>query len=770
MKRLGGRLAVVLVASLFLASARSVGADTNFNDVIRDWSSLHLQETQSIEGARLSAGHARFDLLTGEAAYVVAGGETVGIYFRGEGRIEYVSTDPVERPAVLWKVRQSTGLKPEVTTGSLTLRDRFTEVLWLSGGEALPALRGRGSSRALDEPFARHREEYGRRRSMRIEEWFAVWRLNDPGRRPAFAEVSGGDVPLLYVFDDSPDGDEGLYALRGKPAKDSAAAGEEDPIVLSGVPIGRSRRDATTPRVFMSHVDLAVTETGDANVTISATETFHAMSTEVRLLWLSLYNERRLREGFEMKRLSFPLRLRGVYDEEGKPVAFRHARDSVLVGLETPLKPGTPRTLRFEMEGPILYRLGGDNYWALDDEEWFPQPSWGAKHYTVRAVVRVKQPFTPLASGTTIRRIVDGDFNVLETRSDKPIRGLIVLAGKLFLTEERVGRTTIRLASYGQSKPVGAAKFMKLVGGLVEYYEGFLGPFPFEELNVVGVPTTPHHQSSGPGFLLVSQALLGPGFGGETIQFRRGVGFRVAQLVATQYWGQAVKAASWAEGWVTAAFAEMCAALAIRDLQRPAAFEEIRKEWRSEARKATDLAPIPLASRLRGTEFHTQEGDLYYSKGAWILDTIRQEVGERPFLVFLASCQSTSLWKLSRAETVQAVIEAVTKRPWGAFFDTYYWGTAMPGEPGQPPPQREVERVVVPATQQPSAGGAGPIRESDVEVILRRLLELKDAGFDEELLLAWLRKNRPQRSLTAEEMIGWKKAGVPPNVIREVMK
>ena len=57
-----------------------------------------------------------------------------------------------------------------------------------------------------------------------------------------------------------------------------------------------------------------------------------------------------------------------------------------------------------------------------------------------------------------------------------------------------------------------------------------------------------------------------------------------------------------------------------------------------------------------------------------------------------------------------------------------------------------------------------------VDVALKRLVELRDAGFEEDVLTAGLQKNRPRRALTADEMILWKKAGVPPGVIREAMK
>ena len=75
---------------------------------------------------------------------------------------------------------------------------------------------------------------------------------------------------------------------------------------------------------------------------------------------------------------------------------------------------------------------------------------------------------------------------------------------------------------------------------------------------------------------------------------------------------------------------------------------------------------------------YTNRTALLYSKGPWLLDAIRLDIGERPFLVFLSSCQSTFLWKFGSTKGFQAVLEAVTKKEWGPFFEANYWGTGMP--------------------------------------------------------------------------------------------
>lgn len=762
-------LPLVLAGLASLVSARQLAAET-FNDVFQNWKNVYLQESRAARAVTLSVGHMRLNLVSGQAAYVLAGREVAGIYFRGEGRLEYSTTDRTEFPAVRWNVRHHTSLKLMETNESLTLTDRFTEVLWLAWGEKLPELHGESAGRILDEPFVKHRERFGRPSSKSIENSFPHWRFSTPGRRYVHAEVSGGDVDFGYGFTDDLNGSEELVAVKPADGRPGGEPRDLDVIALSEVPVGRDRRDPTAPLVFMSHVDLAITAAGGKNVAISATETFSATAAEVGALRLRLYNARRIPGGVGQRPLSLPLRLKGVYDESGKPLPFRHQWDEVIVGLPTSLKPGLQTRLRFEIEGEILHSPEGNDYWELDDEAWFPQPVWAEQNYTASCVVRVKKPSTPLASGTTVSRTADGEFNVLVTQADKPIRGLTVLAGKFHLSEETRNGVTIRLASYGQKNPLSAVTLAKLVRSIVDYYEGFLGPFPFRELNVVGKSEAFFMMSSRPGFLLVNQAVFGPRLGGDRVGFKGGIGRRTARKIAEQYWGQAVKAPSVDEWWVTEGFAEMSSALAMRDLRRPAEFEEIRKEWQSDAKKVTDVAPIPLSARLQDAAARSASYDLPNAKGAWLLDVIRREVGERSFLVFLSSCQATSRWKFGGgARTVQAVLEAVSKKAWGPFFEANYWGTGLPQDADLTAHEHPAT-VTAPTMPRRAPAEPSAVSGTDVDAVLKRLLELRDAGFEEDLLIAWLQKNRPRRSLTADEMIEWKRAGVPPAVIREAMK
>jgi hypothetical protein len=63
-----------------------------------------------------------------------------------------------------------------------------------------------------------------------------------------------------------------------------------------------------------------------------------------------------------------------------------------------------------------------------------------------------------------------------------------------------------------------------------------------------------------------------------------------------------------------------------------------------------------------------------------------------------------------------------------------------------------------------------PSETLEPEAAMKKVLELKDAGFEEESLVSWIRKVGFTRPLTSDDMLQWKQTGVPQSVIRAAME
>jgi hypothetical protein len=382
-------------------------------------------------------------------------------------------------------------------------------------------------------------------------------------------------------------------------------------------------------------------------------------------------------EGFE----SSQYRVKSVRDAARAELPFHHRNHQILVALPTPAPPGRPLQLAFEIEGDFLHRPDGDNYWVLGTEPWFPQPGLSGSYYTVRATVRVKKPFVPFAPGVTLSRREDGDDNVLEVKIDKPVERVIVAAGKYHPAEETRNGVTVRVAAYALSNQRAVKQLTDLAFAIIDYYQRFLGPFPFPEFNIIEINSYGFGQAP-PGTMFITQEAFNPYTFEENQLFSQGVNERFAHEIAHQYWGHVVKMPGPEEQWLSESFSEYCAALFLRGFKDKATYQSMVNHWRAKARTAHEAAPIPLAHRVslpqdpRGN-WVIRTG-LIYDKGAYLLATLHKELGDETFLTFLKSYQKSFAWKFGSTRQVYGLLKAITGKDYQPFFEQHYWGTGLP--------------------------------------------------------------------------------------------
>ena len=330
----------------------------------------------------------------------------------------------------------------------------------------------------------------------------------------------------------------------------------------------------------------------------------------------------------------------------------------------------------------------------LGVEPWFPQPEFGGQFYTLHTVTRVKKPFVPFAPGVTVSRRAEGDENVLETRLEQPVQFAIILAGRYEFEEETRNGVTIRVASYAMKNRRAFKQLAGLAFGIIEYYQTFLGPFPFSEFNILEINSFGFGQAP-PGIMFITKEAFNPlggdpTFGGMSLNqiFSQGANHRFAHEIAHEYWAHVVKMPSEEEQWLTESFAEYSAALFLKTFKGKSTYDAMLGRWRGRASDATQAAPIPLANRVYHpdptTTFLTRTG-LLYDKGAYLLAALHKELGDQTFLTFLKSFQKSFRWKFGSTRHVAGLLQFVAKKDFGPFFEANFWGTGMPPKSASSP-------------------------------------------------------------------------------------
>ncbi len=671
-----------LALSVLTSVAPGGSADADLAETIDRFETLRLSGSGSVpvRNLPLTSGHLTLLLKSGNAALVRAGNEIVGLFFEGQGDLEYRSADPIEFPAMTYNLKKASSLAFEKGS-ALTVRDRFERVLWLAAGTPLPELPG-SAGPSLEASLQKQREKFRRVRGRPTSHLFAVQRWNAPEATLVAAELDGGKEDLRYFFDDVVDRVESLELLHKPSSADSELRRQLFGVTLSEQPIGRDRRDPLPPPFALTDVRVDLTASDGREAALTVLETVVAQGRSRSVLAFSLHNTVYDVSGIGALRPR-SYRVKTVTDEAGKPLPYHHQNGQLLVGLRAPAAEGQPVHLTFDIAGDFLIRPASDSYWLLGVEPWFPQPDLNGQFYTFHAKVKVKKPFLPFASGKTVARGTDGDYAVVETEIDKPVQFAVVLAGKYELREETREGVTVRVATYAMKNERAMKQLTALAFDIMKFYERFLGPFPFPEFDIFEINEYGFGQAP-PGAMFITKEAFSPLMSEADRFFSGGVNERFAHEMAHQYWAHVVKMPNEEEQWLTESFAEYSAALFLKATggKGLSTYDRVFRQWKSGANEAGDAASIPLANRVfvpsnPERTFRIRTG-LLYGKGPLLLAALHKELGDQTFLTALRSYQKTFRWKFGSTKTFEGLLEWLTKKDYKDFFEKYYWGTAMP--------------------------------------------------------------------------------------------
>ena len=622
-------------------------------------------EVATVSGVSYSIGHLKVDLASGRAAYVLAGKERVGLYFRGNGTYRY-EAEASELPIVTANVRKS----DQKIDGS-TVSGKFDEILLLARGSALPALSGSGGAAVGDE-LSRHLEHFTRSRDIPAAHGYVLHELAFPEKKYVHAEMSGGGDLLVYNFDEGESAHESLHELRQLDVADPTLKRWLLPIVLSSQPIGLTHTAVAPAPFTLTAIDYTLIGDGD-NAKLTMTETI-ARGAGQNAIRLGMMDVDIVRLGVAPRRYHVD----SIVDaSSGRKLPFDHRQESLLVGLDG--VSGDSVKLTFSISGDFLIRPNNDNFWQLGVINWFPQPDLGGQFYTIHSVVKVRKPFVPFAPGKTIARTQEGEFNVVENVVDTPVQFAVVHAGKYDIFEDKRGDVTIRVASYAGKNDRAAKQLTNIAFSVIDYYQFFLGPFPFPQVNVIQVNTYGYGQAP-PGTIFITNEAFNSTLGELNQIFSQGINERFAHEIAHFYWGHVVKMPSGEEQWITESFAEYSAGLALKKLQGRAVFDRMVAIWKQRAGEATKAAPIAYANRISGDPMNAaiaRQG-LLYNKGPYLLYLLNKELGDDKFLTFLKTYQKSRRWKFGNTADMANLLQFLTKKDYMPFFEKYYWGGAMP--------------------------------------------------------------------------------------------
>jgi hypothetical protein len=667
----------LVLALLVCSLAISAAADdpSNVATLAAAYANPTLGPAAKVEKVPIVISNISIELISGTAAPVLANGATIGLFFSGQGTYVYRSTDRVETSLMEFE-----GKKLGRRVEGSSVKGSFERLYLLTGGIALPKIPEGVHNDALDTAFKAHLAHWSNAQRTPSSHLLLRQKIDSPSSPAAVAEFAGRDDDE-YILDSLEGHDEGLWAMIGRPMGSDVVPAMRDALLpgpIAGQPVGRVRGAFVQPLFLLTALDYTLIAGDDDNARLTVTETIVPRGAPQSAFRFNL-----LSGVFDDRSISTFRRLQvdSVVDGSGNKLPYHFEHGSILVGLPAKMPAGAPFTLRFEISGNILYRIGNGNAWQLGTEPWFPQPDLNGQFYTLHSVVKVRKPWLPFTPGDTVARTEQGDFNVIESTIGKPVQFAVAHAGKYTLAEQKRDDVTIHIATYNGANDAAARQLADLTSQIIKFYEPWLGPFPFKEFNIIEMNDLGWGQAP-PGTMFMTKEAFSPMLGETNRAYSKGVNERFAHEIAHQYWGITVKMGSEEEQWLTEAFAEYCAGQVVKQMRGEAGYRDLINTWRAGLRDAGSFAPIPLANRISipwTSLAEVSRTGLIYDKGALFLEALHRQIGDEKFVNVMRTIQGRYAWRFLTTNQVEEVFTHFDpKTDYHALFQRYYWGTETP--------------------------------------------------------------------------------------------
>ncbi|HPR63645.1 MAG TPA: M1 family aminopeptidase [Thermoanaerobaculia bacterium] len=611
---------------------------------------------------------------TGKVAPLTLQDKTVGFAFSGEGTIAmHVQKGPF-RLGNVTNLTESHQIKLE--EGDV-LTDTFKDAVFLANRIPEDLFSGDKADMAgLKDIVSKSLERWDKTPYQGMDHFFAHILLNEYDGLSLIATFEGGRKDAFYQVDEVSEKSE-FYGYWKKSSVYDLYYLDS----LVSQPFNFDIRKRPEYPYYQTDIDLEIVSEDNTFVREKTKTRITSNSSGLKVIGLSLINGKD-RSYKPWNEYGDPFTVTRVTGEDGKPLAFSHRYNELLVELPKALNKKESVTLTIEAEGNLLKNYEGDSYLVLGNFDYFPQLDTTWTKAPFHAVIKVKDPYISLGTGKNIKRWKEGELNCLETREERPISFPFLVAGKFDVTEKSEKDYDVKVYSYVMGKQKAGKKLAKNGLAILDFYSSGMALFPYHELEVVEIPYQRHFFWQAPsGVVEITSEAFNPLGGSEddydTILrrlFSLGQNARYAHEIAHQWFGNLVGFETEYDNWISESFAEYLSYMFMKSIDKKKA-ESQYQIWVNSTKECGDKGTVYGAASAG--EYYTC---LLYGKGPFVLDALRAEIGDEAFNTVLNLITNAAAKKNMGAitEDLILIVNHVTKKDFRPFFDKYIFGEENP--------------------------------------------------------------------------------------------
>jgi hypothetical protein len=537
--------------------------------------------------------------------------------------------------------------------------------------------------------------------------------LNSPVRRPGlfFAVVDSAQLGNYNLFDDPENLDQmaaGQYTERNNRAffdiwtQFPARAGKA--------------RSSLGPELSDFRIEAAV----DADLNLSAV-TRVKVKTAVDGMQVLPFDVAREMVVSEVKVNGRPAEV--LKREAPKGNFGRGENDLFLVMPAVPLRAGVENEFEFHHSGKVIVPMGEHIFYVAARGNWYP--SFGAQFATYDLSFRYPRDWELVTPGDVIEDRIEGDWRITRRRPSAPIRlagfnlgtyAHAQVAGDGYVVDLYANRTLdpalaprltplappppVRLRGWTQRIPTHdlspivdpLARLERLassVASALEFMASKFGPPALTHLTVSPIPG--NFGQGYPGLIYLSTRSYINRSG--RVPQEEDVFYDdllVVHETAHQWWGAQVASASYRDDWLMEALANYSALMYLEKNNGAREIAMLLDNYRTDLLAKRDngqpvdsAGPIVFGTRLETSIEPRAWRAITYGKGSWILQMLRQRMGDERFLSMLAEILkrygrreiTTEEFRMLAAEFLPPKSDDPKLE---LFFDQWVYGTGIP--------------------------------------------------------------------------------------------
>ena len=373
--------------------------------------------------------------------------------------------------------------------------------------------------------------------------------------------------------------------------------------------------------------------------------------------------------------LNNALRVTKVLDANGKPLsAERISQDNVIrVSFPAGMAKGDTGTLTFEYEGKLasadespveglkLAYVGADTTYLLYPGRWFPITNYGVDRFTAGINVTAPTGTIIVGSGSVPPvRQVPAAKTIASFNWQKPSFPGSIIAGSF--VETAAGTTKVYTRP---NKKQYAAAYADTATKEFEYFSSIYGSAITPYIRVVELP-----DDTVPAWWAPEIAAIASRDIEEKTNYRL-----LADVIAHQWWGVSVSAASKDDSWLVDGGARDSEMRYVQNSAGQQAFEDSTKDM---AVGALAYDTVPLSSINKLDAFSPQFQALSTDKGGMIFHMLRWVIGDAAFDKTMKEFMTTFSEKSATVADLQAIAEKNYGDKLAAFFSQWVDGTGAP--------------------------------------------------------------------------------------------